>query len=120
MSSIKCLLVFFTLLSVAYSVPLCNNSQLLEALQPLKTQANYSSCQVDANAAAICASSACKSLMTPLAALNLPGCQISFKGVNFSSLALKAITPASCEASSKQRPSLFAMMRTILRLLKNN
>ncbi|KAG1708066.1 hypothetical protein DVH05_024751 [Phytophthora capsici] len=119
MSSSKSLVVFFTLLSVVYSLPSCNNQQLIEALQPLTTQVNYSTCQVDANAAAICASSACKSLMTPLAALKLPECQISFKGDNFSSLALKAIASTSCEVSSKQRPSLFAMMRTILRLLKN-
>ncbi|KAG6972964.1 hypothetical protein JG688_00003741 [Phytophthora aleatoria] len=89
------LFTFTHLSSTATSSASCNNSQLAVALEPLRTHVNYSTCQVDANAAAICASSACKSLMAPLAAFNLPMCQVSLKGANFNTFALKSIRPSN-------------------------
>ncbi|ETN05567.1 hypothetical protein PPTG_14271 [Phytophthora nicotianae INRA-310] len=103
--------------SVATSSALCNNSELTATLQPLRANVNYSTCQVDANAAAICASSACKSLMAPFATFNLPPCQVSFKGVNFNTFALRDIHTSDCEFPTQSQISTGAMMRTILRLL---
>ncbi|KAG2764291.1 hypothetical protein Pcac1_g24059 [Phytophthora cactorum] len=111
------LFTFTHLSSTATSSASCNNSQLAVALEPLRTHVNYSTCQVDANAAAICASSACKSLMALLAAFNLPMCQVSLKGANLNTFGLKSIRPSNCQSTTQSQTSTGAMMRTILRLL---
>ncbi|EGZ07268.1 hypothetical protein PHYSODRAFT_306489 [Phytophthora sojae] len=105
---------------VAGSAASCNTSELLSALQPLRSSANYSMCQVDANAAAICVSSACKSLMAPLAGLNLPVCQLALKGIEFNTAALRSLSSASCQQQQQfqQDASAANMLWTILRLMR--
>ncbi|KAG7388163.1 hypothetical protein PHYPSEUDO_012965 [Phytophthora pseudosyringae] len=119
------LLATFALLSPAAtsSSSSCDKDQLVAvSLQPLRSNANYATCQVDASAAAICASPACKSLMASVAALALPTCQLGLKGVSFNTLALKSMIASSCQQSTRQNqegPSDADMLWTLLRLLKD-
>ncbi|KAE9145921.1 hypothetical protein PF001_g7557 [Phytophthora fragariae] len=88
---------------------------------PLRSDGNYRTCQVDANAASICVSSACKSLMTPLASLDLPVCQLALKGVVFNTAALRSISSTSCQQQQQQPQqdvSVALMLWTILRLMR--
>ncbi|KAG7385523.1 hypothetical protein PHYBOEH_009005 [Phytophthora boehmeriae] len=106
------------LVATADATP-CDGQELLSALQPLKANANYSTCQMDATAAAICASSACQALMGPLAALDLPSCELSLKGVTFHSMSLKTLNANSCTGTDPSQVDVSdaTKLRTILRLL---
>ncbi|KAG6617036.1 elicitin-like protein SOL12 [Phytophthora cinnamomi] len=98
----------------------CNTAEFLSALQPLRSDASYNTCQVDAQAAAICVSAACQSLMAPLAALDLPLCQLSLKGVAFNTAALRSLSSASCQQQQQQQSTASAanMLWTILQLMR--
>ncbi|GMF18630.1 unnamed protein product [Phytophthora lilii] len=114
----RLLVVVATVAAVANAAT-CQN--LLPALQPLRSSANYSTCQVDASAAAICTSTACASLMAPLAALDLPTCQLSLKGISFNTASLKLLRANSCAQPQQRVDKVSApnMLLTILRLLKD-
>jgi len=110
--------VLVSFASAGSSTASCSMAELLSALQPLRSNADYTACQGDSTAAALCESSACQALMAPLAALTLPTCQVSRKGVVFNTLALRSISSASCsQATQTQNISDTKMLWTILRLL---
>jgi hypothetical protein len=99
-SLVRLVLLLIALLPVAVAddVVGCSKSKLLAVLQPLKSNANYSTCQSQLKPSTrLCSVAACKPLIAPMTALSLPNCTDEETGFSYNPAALKWQSSAVCE-----------------------
>jgi hypothetical protein len=82
--------------SVAANAAECDTGKLAKALQPLKNEDDYWACHAKSIAGLTCSGASCKSLLAPLAALELPDCTATSTGGVFNPSKAKQATSALC------------------------